>query len=109
MLNRRGRFVAGGIARVGGDARVDVLIVPQREETDPHRRIADADGAARIERITRIADLDAGVDIVRRRPQHHELRTAEIDEVVDRHHGDPRRIEPDRQVASGVARDRPRP
>ena len=99
MLERRRRFVAGGIARVGADPRVDVLIVAEREEADPHRRIGEADRRSRIEGIARVADLHAGLDVFRSRAQHHEFGAAKIDEVVDRDDRDPRRIEAHHQVA----------
>ena len=44
MLERRLDLVAGGIARVGADRRIDILIVPQRKESDAEGRIGEADG-----------------------------------------------------------------
>ena len=94
VLDRRRGLVARGIARIGGDAGVDVLIVAQREERHAHCRIAEADRRGGIGRILRVADSHAGVDVIRRCPQHHELGAAQVDVVMNRHHRHPRRLEP---------------
>ena len=97
MLDWRGHLVAGGVPGVGGDAGLRVLVVTPREESDAQRRIGQADRRAGVDGIARIPDLDAGLDVFGRRAHDDELGAAVVDEVVQRHDGHPRRIEPDRQ------------
>ena len=68
VLDRCRGLVAGGIARIGGERGVDVLIVTQREKRHAHRRIAEADRRGRVGRILGVADPHAGVHVSRATP-----------------------------------------
>jgi hypothetical protein len=59
------RLVARFVAREGGDRRVERLVVEQREERHPDRRVGALDAGPRRgeARILDVADPDAGRDV----------------------------------------------
>ena len=114
VFDRCRRFVPRFVLRIRRDARGDILVVPERKEGHPQRRIRQADRGARIGLVIVVADADAGRNVFRSHSQDGEFRSAEADEMVNRDHRNPRRIEPYldiscRRAAGGSQSEQHRP